>query len=226
MSKLIRDGDLTAFERWELPNVETPEMRARREAAKSARVEDVDEVPAPVTAEQIEAIQKAAYQEGFEQGHKEGLAKGEAEARKNAQRIAQIAQGLSKPLQELDEQLEHELVDLALAIGRELVRRELAARPEQVVDVVREAVGLLPSSSSSIRIFLHPEDAKLVREALSLSEDESRDWRIIEDPVLARGGCRVETDRSRIDATLEKRLETVITELFGEGEGSGTDSAG
>jgi flagellar assembly protein FliH len=40
-------------------------------------------------------------------------------------------------------------------------------------------------------------------------------WEIVEDPTLTRGGCEVETDDSRVDATVERRLAQVISNLFG-----------
>ena len=85
--------------------------------------------------------------------------------------------------------------------------------------VVREALAILPVASSNVQLILHPEDAELVREIYSLSETELG-WRIIEDPVLARGGCKVVTDTSQIDATLESRLAALISPLLG-GERSG-----
>ncbi len=214
---LIREGEQSAFERWELPHVESPEARTRREAKKE-RVEDVGEEegrPQPVTAEQIEAIQKEAYQEGFELGHKEGLKSGQAEVQANAQRLAQAARALARPLEELDQRLEEELVTLSIAVARQLVRRELQTQPDEVVAVVREAIQALPYSASQVKVFLHPDDVRLIRETLRSSEEESQPWKIVEDPVLTRGGCRVETDRSRINATVEKRLNAVIARLLG-----------
>jgi flagellar assembly protein FliH len=38
---------------------------------------------------------------------------------------------------------------------------------------------------------------------------------IIEDPVMARGGCQITTATSRIDARLETRLGAILSELLG-----------
>jgi flagellar assembly protein FliH len=40
-------------------------------------------------------------------------------------------------------------------------------------------------------------------------------WRIVEDPLITRGGCKVDTEVSHIDATVENRLAAVIATLFG-----------
>lgn len=209
-SKLIRKEQLTAFERWELPNMD--------EADPEPRVEDVEEEAGfePITAEQIEAIQQEAYREGFEQGHGEGFKAGEAEVRAGVQRLAQIAQGLAAPLEALDHELEQQLVELVVAAARQVVRRELDTAPEAILATVREAVSLLPASAGTIKLYLHPDDARLVRDQLvEAPVDDERPWKVVDDAALVRGGCRVESDRSRIDADVEKRLNTVIAQMLG-----------
>jgi flagellar assembly protein FliH len=213
-SKLIRPDELSAYERWELPNMTPREARGREEEVAA---------PPPMTAEQIEAIQQAAYQEGYELGRKEGREAGAAEVRGQAQRLRQIVHGLAQPLEELDKRLEEELVELALAVARQIVRRELQAQPGEVVAVVREALTALPSTATKVKLHLHPEDAALVRETLSLADDDGRPWKVVEEPVLTRGGCRVTSTHSRIDATVEKRLNAVIAQLFGGERASDRD---
>ena len=66
-----------------------------------------------------------------------------------------------------------------------------------------------------VRIFLHPEDAELVKENLAIGESKDRRWEIVEDPVLTRGGCRVVTEVSQIDSTIEHRLNAIISEVLG-----------
>ncbi len=199
MSRLI-DGKQSAYERWELPVVEG------RDAFNSIQ---------PMTAEKLEAIHKQAHQEGFEQGHKEGLAAAQKEITAQLQRLKQILNALAEPLQAADDQVEQELIALAMAVARQIIRREIEQDPEQIIVVVREAMAELPSSARNIRIHLHPDDAALVRETLSTEEDDTAPWKIVEDMVLTRGGCRVESDTSRIDASLEKRLNAILTELLG-----------
>jgi flagellar assembly protein FliH len=37
---------------------------------------------------------------------------------------------------------------------------------------------------------------------------------LVEDPVITRGGCKVVTDTSQIDATLDSRLASLIAPLL------------
>lgn len=199
MSRLI-DGQQSAYERWELPVVEG------RDAFNSLR---------PMTADKLEAIHKQAHQEGFDLGHKEGLDAAKNEIAAQMQRLNQIMRALAEPLQAADQQVEQELIALAMAVARQIIRRELQTEPEQVVTVVREAMAELPSSARNIRIFLHPDDAAMVRDAFNTEEAETAPWKIIEEMALSRGGCRVESDTSMVEASLEKRLDTILAELMG-----------
>jgi flagellar assembly protein FliH len=121
---------------------------------------------------------------------------------------------LQQPFAELDAAVEEQVSQLAMLVARHLVRRELKADPGQVVAVVREALAALPITSRSVRLHLHPEDAQLVRQAFSLNEQEAH-IQVLDDPVQSRGGCRVQTDNSQIDATVETRLNALIARVLG-----------
>ena len=62
---------------------------------------------------------------------------------------------------------------------------------------------------------MNPADALLVRDALALDLDE-RPWRIVDDPLLARGGCRVVSGPSQIDATVESRINRLVFRMLGD----------
>lgn len=173
---------------------------------------------APHTAQDAERVKKdiyeEAYAEGLAQGKKKGYAAGLAEIQVQADRLIKIISTLREPLAQLDDQMEKELVALSISIARQIVRRELKTDPGQIVAVVREAVASLPVGSRNVNLHLHPEDAALVRNALSLTGND-KTWRVVEDPLVMRGGCNVVTDISRIDATLDTRIAAIAATILG-----------
>ncbi len=217
-SKLIAKESLTAYERWELPNVGEPD--APEPPQPTAEEIDAAELRELLSAERLEEIRREAQKEGFEQGveqgfeqgRREGMQAGQTEVAAQAQRLGQILTAMAEPLNDVNERVEDELVQLALAVARQVMRRELASDPAQVIAVVREAVGALPSHAERIQVFLHPEDAALVREHIAGTDTP---WRIAEEPALTRGGCRITSENSRIDATLESRVAEVMEKLMG-----------
>jgi len=184
------DEAQTAYQRWELPHL--------------------------LTANQMEQIQKQAYDEGFARGQSDGLQAAQQEMQARLQQLTKVLATLATPLKELDDRIEQELVTLAMAAARLIVRRELKADPAQVLAAVREALAALPAAARHVRLHLHPEDALLVREHFKLSEEEPA-WKIVDDPVLTRGGCKVLTDTSQIDASVEARLTAILAEVLGGG---------
>ena len=182
---------------WDVPAIERP-----------------DEDPLP-TAGRLEAVQQEAYDEAFEKGHAEGLAAGEAAVQERAARFDALLQALTEPFDRLDETVEKQLVELAMTVVRQLFRREIRIDPTHVIGVVREAIQLLPIASQQVQVHLHPEDATLIRESLSPAEGEPA-WGIVEDPLITRGGCKVTTENSQVDATAESRLQAVIAAVAGD----------
>lgn len=195
-----------AVERWTLPEMQGPvvgrSIDERRtggaDGVKSARLE-------------AEARGYAAGQAKAQAEMQAGIATLEARVRQ----LDSILQLLSRPLLELDAQVDKELTQLALTVGKQLARRELQLDPAQVIGIIRESLGQLPAAARDVKVHLHPEDAAVVRERLAAPTSE-RAWTIIEDPTLSRGGCVVRSEVSQIDARLESRVHTLVTSTFGE----------
>ena len=194
--------------RWDLPSVEGAPLP--RPGQKGVNVMH------------LTIVEREAWEHGFKDGHVEGVRKGEAEL---AKRIAEvdvklaaldaIMGVLAKPLEDLDQQVEQELTRLTLTIAKHLVRRELKMDPSQVIGIIRHTVSLLPLSARKIKIHLHPDDAAIVREKLARASGE-QEWQLAEDPLMARGGCRLTTENSSVDARFETAIAAALTGLLGE----------
>jgi flagellar assembly protein FliH len=165
----------------------------------------------------------ASQQRAFEEARQSGFARGMLEA--NAVRDQLLAESAmlgsafsqaARPLAQLDDALVEELSQLALCVGKQLARRELRIDPAQVAAIVRETIGLLPANSRDVRVVLHPADAAVLRDKLAPASVE-RAWQLLEDPVMGRGGCRVESEHARIDARFESRVAAIASALLDPG---------
>ena len=196
-------GEVTPYE---LPDIEQILVR---NGANGAGV---------VTARELESIHKQAYAEGFETGTVEGYADGQRRAAADiiarCEILDAVTQQLVAPLATLDEDMVTSVAELALLIARHLVRRELKTAPGEVIGVVRETMRLLPIASRGTTLHLNPDDAELVRSALAIDTD-GISWRVEADPLISRGGCIVETETSRIDATVESRIAAIASKMIG-----------
>lgn len=202
MSNIVPKEQLSAYQRWEM--------------------DAFDETHAVLpTAEGIEQIQQQAhhegYQEGLQQGREQGYREGGAQALQEAQRLNQLLVKVNETLQQLDQEMAQQMLELALGIARQMLRQALPVLPELVLSVVREAINSLPQTNQQPQLILHPQDAALVRSHLE-AELAHGHWRVVEDSQIARGGCRLETAQSEIDATLESRWKRVLESLGQSGD--------
>lgn len=168
-----------------------------------------------LTAGRLEELQQQAWDEAYEKGYAEGVKSGEDAVGARARRFDELLTALARPFDRLDDEVEKELVELAIAMTRQLFRREIRIDPSHVIGVARDAIRLLPIASRNVHVHLHPADAALVREALTPAENEPA-WTIVEDPLIERGGCNVTTDNSRVDASNASRLAAAIGSLNGD----------
>lgn len=204
---------------WRPPSMDEGAPRVARPHAEQLPEEVVpveeEVIPPPSlpTAEEIESIQREAWEEGYRAGHAEGVAAGQDEIEAQAARWRELVDSLAQPLDSAEGALEAALLELSLALTRQLVRRELKAQPDEIIPVVREALQALPAAASEVVVRLHPEDAALVEPTL---QSPSSTWRIEKDGSLARGGCVVVTPTSRIDATLDRRIAQLMANVLGD----------
>ncbi len=232
-SELIRAKDLKGVDVWALPSfdpeVETPEP-GEEEQANNPTVEVDDQAPAeseevaledvkPLTLDELEAIRQDAYNEGFAAGEKDGFHAGQLKAKQEADialaaklaSMEQLMTQLFEPISAQDQQLEEAMVSLLGQMVRQVIQRELVSDSSQIRQVLSEALKLLPMGTGNIRIHVNPQDFEIIK---ALRERHEESWRILEDPSLLPGGCRVESELSRIDATVETRLNQAIKQLF------------
>ena len=208
MSKLMSDSDKQVARRLSLQEFAVINVAEENEEDKP------QEEAEGITQEEVDRIKQAAYQEGFNQGVRDGTAAAAEQLEAMRERLEYATGLFVRPLEQFDNDVENELVSLSLAVAKQLVRRELKADPSHVIAVVREAMSALPISSQGVKFHLHPEDAALVREVMPPSETEEG-WTIVEDPVMQRGGCRVESLNSEIDGTLDGRIAAIAAAILG-----------
>lgn len=170
------------------------------------------------TAEDIERIHAEAHRQGYEHGHQQGTkegheagyAAGQAVAREEARRLTGAAERLESALSRIDAEVADELLALAIEIARQVARAELRARPDAILNVVREALSQLPHQHAAI--FLNPEDASLLRSYMG-DQLTHAGHRIHEDIKLQRGDCVVEAGGSHLDATVATRWRRALENL-------------
>jgi len=161
-------------------------------------------------AAELARVQEQAYREGLAAGRQEAQA---ALAAERAALKALIA-GVNELMQDFEQTLAGDVLSVGLELAKQIVRSALRVKPDLVMAVVREAISSLPGLSEHTVLLLNPADAAMVRKGL---EDDpavaTLPWKIVEDPHIERGGCRLETPTTEVDAALETRWRRVVASL-------------
>jgi len=196
--KAIPENELAEYQRWE------PASLDGHVAARAP------------TAGEIERIHQQAYQEGYESGLSEGKAagymQGKAQAQAEAARLQALMTVLQEALQQLEQGIGQELLALALDLSKQMLHQALKVKPELLLPMIRSVMDSIPQNMQHPLLYLHPEDAMMVRSLLQ-AEIAHAGWKVIDDQRIQRGGCRIETPVSEIDATLPTRWQQLAAAL-------------
>jgi flagellar assembly protein FliH len=177
--------------------------------------------PKPSAEEELAGHVRTARNAGYQDGYRDGLVALEGFKQSFANQITAqlgtVTQACMQQLDGLQQEMARALAVSATHLARQMVRSELAQRPELVAAVAQEAVDTLLLSARHITLRVHPDDLALVAQGAA-DVLAARGARLLGDAGMARGGCLVESDIGVIDASLESRWRRAVA-LLGCDEG-------
>jgi len=201
-----------------------------RKSKESVQTIEMPEPTSPLkgmTAQELEKIFADAEEDGFAKGHAEGFEKGRADGYEAGRqqglkdmreqltaeqlRFKNLADALLQPLDNQDNDIEQMLLEMVCSLTQNVIQREMQLDSSSILDIVKTATEALPIGSKNIRIMLHPQDLSAVA---TYATEQQLDWKLLADPQLTPGGCKVETLESRIDFSVSSRLQSVFEEFL------------
>lgn len=219
---IISKEALSSLQPWQFDSFDGHEMTSRPMPNKRSKSSANNEANKPVdtkspTKEQLYRQAKeegyaAGFQSGREAGYQEGKQYANIELKAETERIHQLLSELNQALHHIDEQIAQDLLNLALDLSKEMLTQALIIKPELILPIVQEAIRQLPNAMKHPHLFLHPDDAVLVREKLA-EQLSHADWEIHEDEKIEKGGCRIDTNGSELDASMSTRWQRVLATI-------------
>ena len=208
---LIRDEQAKAFSSWKAPemtgqavNRDNIDLRSQNSNQNKA-----------TTAKSVEEIHQQAYDEGFQEGVEAGKQEGLASLMAHMQGIQSLHQAIASHANDFDQNIAEQLLNISIAVAKQIIRRELTTNPDEIMSVVQEAISMMPNQTDKITLKLHPEDAKLIRDIYDMQNNAELSWVIFEDPTIQRGGCIISSDYAELNAELDKRIASIVQQLIG-----------
>ncbi|MDA8335222.1 MAG: FliH/SctL family protein [Peptococcaceae bacterium] len=183
--------------------------------SEAARLLDEAAAQARETVENSQGEAAAVREKAREEGRAAGRAEAAAESAAVLARAGQVLAQAEGERRTLLAGLPEELAELALAIARQVVARELAQAPAAVTAIAREALELV-KNRERVTVYVNPAEADLFRARRGDLEGSLSDRAvlvIIADQDVPAGGLLVETEQGLVDATLEARFAALRTAL-------------
>ena len=209
-ARFIPREELGGFAAWtpgDLAGGPAAQMNVGRRADDAVKID----VAAKHAAE-LHAARQAGYQDGYRDGLVALDAFKQSFAAQTSARLGALLQSLDDELQGLQQDMARTLAVSATHLARQIVRAELAARPELVACVAQEALDTLLLSARHITLRVHPDDHPLVAQGAA-EVLSARGARLLADASMPRGGCAVESDVGVIDASIDARWRRAAASL-------------
>lgn len=167
--------------------------------------------------ESQEREREQAYSEGYEKGLADGVLREREERIKSMDALLKDAKNKSR---DAVRHLEGKVIELAVAIAEQIIRKRIRTDPETVTEMVSEVLTHIIGSEVVV-LKVSADDYKTINARyntwLSMAGGVT-DFKIEIDKRLTVGDFIVETDSGIIDAIINDRVGVIVDELLKIGE--------
>lgn len=186
-----------------------------KETVQRLSANQAGKAPAPAQEasprEELEAVRRAAYDEGFAQGTQAGMEEGRRQSQEIIDRMADIADRIETAWGELIAAHESRIIELVIRSVEKVVYGQAATDQEMVKRAIIEAFQVVPEPVN-VQISVNPKDydyIETVKADFFTRIQALKDVSVTPDPAIHPGGCNIRTKYGEVDATLESRLEAI-----------------
>jgi flagellar assembly protein FliH len=194
-------------------------------AAPHASLGNLAPTPAPASAahqnaEEAEldarraAVEREAFAKGFAQGERAGAEAAGKRGEVMLRRLTETLDELTSLRAQMIHQTEHQMVQLALAVARRVVHREISLDRDLLVAMARVALDRL-GESAQVTVRLNPQDFEATAAARA-SQWTGTNVTVVADSRVSRGGCRIESDLGVMDAGADAQIQEIARALLGD----------
>jgi flagellar assembly protein FliH len=169
---------------------------------------------APDAAEQLAQLEvqyaqkvREAHAAGVQEGQTAGQNRAAAELQPVIARLTQSIQEVANLRARLRHEAEADVVQLALAIARRVIRRELVADPDALRGLVVAALEKLQGQEVS-RVKVHPSHVATVTACLQQARSGGL-VEVVSDPSREPGSVIFETTHGNLDASVDSQLQEI-----------------
>lgn len=222
---ILKAGRAQNAERWLLPEMQgthvVPVSREKSSGGfkKTSAARPESRITRAMTASHLAQLEQQAKTsgessgraEGYQQGYGEGQQKAVSLIEESRQRIDTLVTTITDEIEREKDKLQTVFSTLLVRLCRAVCLRELQAE-SNIEEIVRRALAALPVGETKITVYLNPADC----EFMSASADREQKWILSAREDIEPGGCRIRSENSEIDFTLEERVDQIAAQVFEE----------
>ncbi len=169
-----------------------------------------------ITPADLAAANKAVRQSGYQDGYRDGLAAMESFKQSFAMQVTaqvgSLVKSMGHQLDDLQQDMARAIAVSATHLAQHVVRMELRSQPELIAAVAEDALDALLQGARHTTLRVHPDDHALVASGAAEAL-RSAGARLVSDAAITRGGCLVESDIGKVDASIEARWQRAAAVL-------------
>jgi flagellar assembly protein FliH len=159
------------------------------------------------------AVEREAFAKGFAQGERAGAEAAGKRGEVMLRRLTETLDELTSLRAQMIHQTEHQMVQLALAVARRIVHREISLDRDLLVAMARVALDRL-GESAQVTVRLNPEDFEAT--AARAAQWTGTNVTVVADSRVSHGGCRIESDLGVMDAGVDAQIQEIARALLGD----------
>lgn len=149
-------------------------------------------------AKDCEILKDKAYKDGFFEG---------------LEKLNEKILALDKEINRLEEELQAQILPIALTSAKKIIGDELKLHPDRIVDIVMQALRPV-TQHHKIKIYVNKNDLSILderRDRIRSILDQVKIFSIEEREDVDPGGCLIETETGIINAQLENQFRALGT---------------
>ena len=189
---------------------------ARPQASIVRAIQAASEPEPSSESAQLAELEREAFAKGFAQGERSGQEAADQRGEAMLRRLTETLQELTQLRSQMIHQTERQMVELALAVARRVVHREVSLDPDLLIAMARVALDRL-GEAAQITVRLNPDDYRITG-AARVEQLNASNVTVVADGRIARGGCRVESEMGILEPGIDAQIHEIAQALLGRAE--------
>ncbi len=171
-----------------------------------------------LTENEKKKAEEEGYQVGVKKGYQDSIEKLKQESVLILKQLSQLLHDFEVAKSEIYQANERFIIELIFKIAKSIVLKEISVDKDYVSRLAKELIQRI-GVRDCLKLFIHTEDAENIenlRQNLSLEFNSLNNLSVEVSSQIERGGCRVESEWSFIETSLEQQLNAIHQELIGK----------